>query len=231
MSETRKGKFIVIEGTDGSGKAEQTKRLIARLAAAGFSVEELDFPQYGKPSAYFVERYLRGEYGPAAATGPKKASLFYALDRFDIGEKIVAALNRGAVVVSNRYVASNLGHQGAKISDDRERAEFFRWDYELEYGILGIPKPDLNVVLRVSAETAYELVAKKGERAHLFGEKRDIHEADIEHLRMAERVYLEIVAVFPGEFTLIECVARGVLLPREAIQEKVWRAVQPLLGL
>src|SRR3954469_5709001 len=105
-----KGKFIVIEGSDGSGKGTQFKLLHEWLVEQHYSVESFDFPQYGQPSAYFVEQYLNGQYGDLSDIGPQKGSLFYALDRFAASFKIRAALDKGVHVLSNRYVASNMGH-------------------------------------------------------------------------------------------------------------------------
>jgi dTMP kinase len=221
--------FIVLEGTDGSGKTEQFKRLTAGLIAGGFKVATFDFPQYGSPSSYFVKEYLNGRYGGWKEVGPYKASLFYALDRFDVGRQIKEVLADGRIVISNRYVGSNLGHQGSKIKNGVERRKFFEWDYELEYKILGIPRPDLNIILHVPAETAQGLVDKKGGREYIGGVKRDIHEADLNHLRAAERAYLEIAELFPKDFKLVECVENGRLLSIDEIHEKVLRVVQHFL--
>ena len=89
------GKLVVIDGTDGSGKGTQSEMLIARLVAEGKKAELLDFPRYGNPSAYFVEKYLRGEYGTADEVGPYRASEFYALDRYDASFSMRAALETG----------------------------------------------------------------------------------------------------------------------------------------
>ena len=117
-----RGKFIVIEGTDGSGKTEQFNRLVLRLPE-GFAFKTLDFPQYDEPSSYFVREYLNGHYGALEdeAIGPRRASLFYALDRFDASEKKLKKwLADGTAVIANRYVGSNMGHQGGKIGDEKK---------------------------------------------------------------------------------------------------------------
>jgi dTMP kinase len=201
------GKFIVIEGTDGAGKGTHAKLLAEWLAEEGHAVETFDFPQYGQPSAYFVEQYLNGHYGDLFEIGPEKGSLFYALDRFAASFKIRAALERGVHVLSNRYVASNMGHQGAKIDDAEERAQYFRWNADLEFRILGIPRPDLNVVLHMPSAQAQKFVDQKAARSHLDGKKRDLHEADLSHLQKAERTYLELCQSFPQFFKLVECAA------------------------
>ncbi len=220
------GKFIVLEGTDGSGKTTQFKKLVWRLRRGGYKVATFDFPQYDKPSSYFVKEYLNGRYGGWREVGPYKASVFYALDRFDVGKKIREWLIEGKVVVSNRYVASNMGHQGAKIENRKERRKFFRWLDEFEYGLLGIPKPDATIVLRVPPKIAQRLVDKKGAREYVGGVKRDLHEADIKHLRQAEATYLDMVKTFPRDFVLVECMERGRLLPPQAVHEKVWHIIR-----
>ena len=223
-----KGVFIVIEGTDGTGKATQTKKLTEYLQAKGYNVATFDFPQYESPSSFFVKEYLNGKYGTEVS--PYKASLFYALDRFDAGAKIREALSEEKIVISNRYVASNMGHQGGKIDDSKKRHEYFKWNDDIEYGILGIPKPDLNIVLFVPAEIAQKLVDNKGSRDYLGGAKRDLHEKDLTHLKKAEQVYLEIVRLFPNQFTLIDCVEGDRLLNIDEVHTKVVEKVQAILS-
>nr|AIA16176.1 Thymidylate kinase [uncultured bacterium]AIA16241.1 Thymidylate kinase [uncultured bacterium] len=223
------GTFIVIDGTDGSGKGTQTTRLFDRLKSEGRDVLLVDFPRYGKPSAYFVERYLRGEYGELKNIDAYRASTFYALDRFDASFEIRAALDRGAIVISNRYVSANKGHQMGKIKDPEERKKFLDWLNGFEYGILGIPKPDLTILLHVPADIGFDLIAKKDERAYLNGKVRDIHEGDREHLRAAEDAYLSLAALDTVEnWKLLQCVQDGRLLSIEEVQERVWDTVSHL---
>lgn len=225
------GVFIVIDGTDGSGKGTQATRLHDRLVGEGRDVVLVDFPRYGEPAAYFVERYLRGEYGTLKDIDAYRASIFYALDRFDASFGIRAALDRGAVVISNRYVSANKGHQMGKIAMPEERRRFLEWLNGLEYGILGIPKPDLSILLHVPADIGFDLVAQKDERAYLNGRVRDIHESDRAHLRAAEEAYLSLVALDTGEnWTRVECVQDGRLLSIDEVHGHVWDAIQPALG-
>ena len=225
----RRGKFIVIEGTDGSGKSEQFKRLVSRLRRAGFRVATVDFPQYARPSSYFVREYLNGRYGSWQEVGPEKASLFYALDRFDVGERIKRWLKEGKVVVANRYVASNMGHQGAKLAERGKRLAFLKWVHELEYRFLKIPVPNCNIVLHMPARMAYALISSKGKREYLATRKRDIHEADIRHLKQAEKTYLEMVRLFEKDFRLVECILKGKLRSIEEIHGEVWNMVKEIV--
>src|SRR5687767_7311909 len=109
--EEKQGVFIVIEGSDGSGKSTQLKLIKERLEAAGHQVELFDFPQYDQPSSYFVRRYLEGAYGKADDVGPYTSSLFYALDRYEAAPHIKKALQAGKIVLSDRFTGSNMGHQ------------------------------------------------------------------------------------------------------------------------
>jgi dTMP kinase len=225
------GKFIVIEGTDGSGKGEQTIRLVKRIKDFGKTVTPFDFPRYSEPSAWFVSQFLNGNFGTIDEVGPKTASLFYALDRYAAAPAIRTALAESDAVISNRYVASSLGHQGSKYNDPAERKKYFEWNSDLEYNINKIPKPDLNILLHVSAEIAQELVDKKLERQYLGGKKRDLHESDINHLKRTEETYKQLAEIYPTEFAVIECIEDGILLSIEAVHEKVWAIAKKTLGL
>lgn len=226
----KKYPFLVIEGTDGSGKTVQFNLLVERLKKNKIPLATADFPQYGKPSSFFVKEYLNGRYGTWKEVGPYKTSLFYAMDRFDAGFGIKKAIEDGKMILSNRYVASNMGHQGAKIEIDKERIKYFEWLYNLEYEIIGIPKPTQTIILHVPAEISQQLVDKKGKREYLGGKKRDIHEQDIKHLLRAEKTYISMAKMFPDDFVLIECAPEGKLLTINEIHDKIWRVVKKIIG-
>ena len=220
----KQGLFIMIEGTDGSGKGTQTELLVERFQKEGYAVEQIHFPQYGERSAAMVEDYLNGKFGTAEEVGPYRASIFYAIDRYAASSTIHAWLAAGKIVIANRYVGSNMGHQGGKIHDREERKKYFDWNYDLEYHIFQIPKPTVNIILHVKPEISQKLVDQKGERQYLNGKKRDIHEDDLNHLKNAESAYLDMAEIYP-EFELIECVENNTILPKEIIHEKVWEVV------
>jgi dTMP kinase len=224
------GFFIAIDGPDGSGKGTQTKLLTERLLREGYAAEQVSFPSYGKPEAFFVEQYLNGKYGTLHDIGPKRASLFYALDRHHHASHLRDTLTSGTILISDRYTSSNKGHQTAKISDPTERRAFIDWLNELEYDILKIPKPDLTIFLHVPADIGYELVAQKAAREYLAGKKRDIHESDIAHLKAAETAYLELPAIDTHEhWVRVDCTKEESLLSIEAIHEQLWALVQSSL--
>lgn len=227
--EEKKGKLIVIEGLDGSGKTVQWKMLGQHLKDKGYSIKFVDFPQYSSASAGLINNYLRDIYGPADSVSPYAASLFYALDRFDLAfnqrGNMNEWLNEGKIVLANRYVASNGGHQGGKISDDKELIVFLNWLFDTEYKILGVPKPDINVFLDVPFEATRALREKRGATF------RDAHESDEKHLLSAERAYRAMAHEFPNDFVVIDCVKGDQLLLKEEIHEKIVRIVSEKLGL
>lgn len=223
------GTFIVLEGTDGSGKETQTKQLVTRLQQEGHNVEEISFPQYGKPSAAMVEAYLNGDFGSAAEVGPYRASILFAADRYAASSTMRDWLDAGKIVVANRFVGSNMAHQGGKIVDTTERKRYIDWNYKLEYSIFGIPKPDINVILHVTPEISQQLVDKKDARQYIRTGGRDIHEDDIDHLRQAEQTYLTIADSYP-EFELIHCSPSGVMRSIADIHQEIWQRIAPILS-
>ncbi|MFA6513852.1 MAG: dUTP diphosphatase [Patescibacteria group bacterium] len=225
--ENYSGKFIVIDGTDGSGKTTQLNLLKEKLEFEGYAVEVADFPQYNTKSSGLVEEYLSGKYGQADDVDPYKASIFYAVDRFDASARIKKWLQNGKIVLANRYTSASLGHQGCKIDNPLERKVFFNWLYDLEYKIFEIPKPDLTIVLQVEPEISYAL-AQERVREDWTGKTNDIHENNFNHLKKAEQTYLDIANTIPG-FKLIKCTHNGQILSRESIHFLVWLAASQLI--
>lgn len=223
------GKLIVITGIDGSGKTVQAKLLFKRLEEEGYPSGITDFPQYGKTFfAGMVTKYLKGEFGSADSVSPYLAALLYAGDRWECKEQINGWLREGKIIVSNRYVADNMAHQGGKMKGTAEKEEFFQWLDTLEHQVFAVPRSNLNVLLYVPAEIAYRLVEKKEQRAYLAGSKKDIHEEDINHLRSAQQAFLEI-AQGKKDWITIDCTENGTLLPEQIIADKVWQAVKMIL--
>lgn len=231
------GKFIVIEGLDGSGKSTQSKLLIKSLRRKRYKVAIIDFPRHGEKPAWLVDEYLRGEYGSAEEVGPYRASIFYACDRYDAGFKIRKWLKQGKIVIADRYLASNIGHQGGKIKNKKERKKYFDWLYHLEYKILEIPRPDFTFILKTSPKFSFKLAhritdkEKKARRKAYLGrsEKRDIHEKDKKHLENALKSYLHAAKEFPKEFKVIECIKNRELLSPKVIHEKIWKLMEEIL--
>lgn len=210
--------FVAIEGGDGSGKGTHTKLLHEYLEGKGYKVFSLSFPRHGEDSALYADRYLNGDYGESVH--PDLTSLPYAIDRFAASPTIRTKLKTGNVI-TDRFVASNMAHQGARIADAKARHRFYKEIQHLEYDILGIPRPDLNIVLLMPSELAQANVDKKAARSYT-NKKRDILEADANHLELAKANYEELCRLYPDKFVAISCVDdNGAMRPIDDIQEEI----------
>jgi len=221
---TGTGKFVAIEGIDGSGKGRQQSLLIQKLKEVGLQVKSVEFPQY--ESSLFgkeVGLMLSGKYGPIENIHPSIASIVYAADRWKASSSIGHALTKSVNVIANRYTLSNMAHQSARLPAE-QRWEFVNFLDRLEYSNDGfaIPKPDLYIYLKVSPEKAQELILKKAERDYLKGADKDLLEADIEHQIEAAKMYELLAERLPGIIT-VDCMDHeGELLLPEKIHELVW---------
>jgi Thymidylate kinase len=216
----QKGKLIIIEGGDGSGKATQAQLLVSYLKKKKILVKYFDFPQYYQTfHGQTVARYLRGEFGTLDNISPYLASLAYALDRLSAKEQMEDFLKKGGVIIANRYTPSNMAYQGARFSNEKEQEKFFQWLYELEYKINKIPKENLVIYLHVPWEIGVELTAKKVDRQYLLG-KEDIHEKNIDFRKKVEQMYLHLSKT-KKNWVVLNCVENGKILPKEVIHQKV----------
>lgn len=216
------GRFIAIEGGDGSGKGTQSKILAEYAREQGIDVYQLSFPRYGEDSAYYAEQFLNGVYGSNDNVHAELATLPYALDRFAARDDIRKHLEKeNSLVIADRYMASNLAHQGTKVADAAMRKQFYERTMLTEYDILGIPRPDKNIVLLVPAATAQANVDKKDARSYTTL-KRDILEADADHLEKAKANYEELCELYPEEFTAIHCTDNShAMRPIDDIQAEI----------
>ncbi len=227
ISTEQQGKFFVIEGTDASGKTTQFKLLAEKLASEGYDVVTFDFPQYDQESSFYVREYLSGKYGSGEQVGPYTASVFYALDRYAAKDAIALAVQNGKIVLANRFTGSNMAHQGTKFAHPEERRGYFIWLDNLEYQMLGIPRPTFSAVLRVDADTSAKLLKERAEQNPEH--KTDIHEADTEHLRKSVDVYDDLCTLFPKDFSRIDCVRGNKLMTIEQIHDLLWAVIEPAL--
>lgn len=182
-----RGKFIAIEGIDGSGKRTQLDLLARALQLRGVECAQFSFPRYESSFGKLVAQYLNGDFGPLAAVDAHLSALLYAGDRFESKAELEAALNAGKTVLADRYVASNLAHQTARVAAEK-RAEFLAWLRKLEYGLYGLPAEDLVIYLRLPLSEAHRLVGMKAAREYT-SKQRDLQEADEKHLEQAASVY------------------------------------------
>jgi dTMP kinase len=214
---------IAIEGTDCSGKATQTKLLKERFIDEGQLTEMFSFPRYGNLACTMVEKYLHGEYGTAEEVGPYAGSMFYAADRYDASFDIRKCLDTRTNVICDRFTSSNMGHQAGKIDDLTERDSYLEWLDNLEFKLLNIPRPDKIVFLYVHPEISQKLMAERADKDYLKGKKKDIHEADMDHLMKASNAFLYVAKKY--NWIVIDCAPEGELLSIDAIHEMVWKGV------
>lgn len=221
------GLFIVVEGTDGSGKSTQYAELKKHLLEAGYEVMDIHFPRYKNESSFFVREYLAGNYGSAEEVSPYTSSIFYALDRFQASTEIRDALNGGKIVLCDRYVGSNMAHQGTKFLNAEERRGYFVWLDNLEHSTLNIPRPNLNFVLNTPLAVITERLSRKeSSSTHI---KKDIHELDSQHIASSIEVYKDLCNLFPKDFQQIDCERDGSILSIEEIHKMIWEKVKPML--
>lgn len=219
-----RGLLIAIEGGDGSGKATQaalTQEYICTTLKR--PVMTASFPRYGETSAIFVEKYLNGGYGEIDSLPPEVVALLFATDRMAGTSEISSWLqeNPDGIAVLDRYMGSNLAHQGAKIQDKNERLEFYNHIQSYEMNVLGMLQPDKNIVLLVPANVAQQNVDTKDTRAYT-DKKRDIHEANGQYLERVKQCYEELCELYPERYLPINCLDKyGNMRTREAIQADI----------
>jgi len=210
----KKGKLIVIDGGDGSGKSTQSKLLLDYFKKNSLPIKYFDFPQYSLTfHGKTVAKFLKGEFGGIDQVSPYLASLAYALDRVSAKEPMLDFLKKGGYILANRYVPSNMAHQGAKFSDPKEKNKFLKWIFELEYKVHRLPKEDIMVYLHMPAEISGKLIFDRGV-------KKDIHEQNLNHLKKTENMYLALCEKYK-HWIKIDCVENNQLLTPEIIHAKI----------
>lgn len=223
-----KGKLIVIEGVDGSGKQTQSDKLYRTLLSKGLRVIKVEFPDYQSESSSLVKMYLRGDFGKNPEdVSAYVASSFFAADRYaSYTTKWKDFYEAGGIVVADRYTTANMVHQASKILDQAERDTFLEWLYQLEFGMYGIPKPDLVFFLDVPPEISMEMTRERKNK--ITGEKeKDIHEGDQHHLDTSY-MNAHYVADKYG-WTKISCVENGRMRSKEDIFSDIYLSAIDIL--
>lgn len=178
-----KGKLIVIEGSDSSGKATQTEKLYDRLAGQGYKIRKVEYPNYKSSSSALVKMYLNGEFGTAPEdVNPYAASTFYAVDRFasyKAGWKDF--YEDGGIVIADRYTTANMIHQAAKLDNSEEKEKFLDWIWDFEFKKMGLPVPDCVIFLDMPPKYSQKLMEERNNKITGNVEK-DIHEKNINYM-------------------------------------------------
>ena len=219
------GKLIVIEGTDGSGKSTQFRKLTDRLTAEGQNFRQLVFPQYSEPSSALIRMYLGGEFGTNPSdVNSYAASVFFAVDRYASYKKAWGQwYENGGLIVSDRYTTSNAVHQASKEPAEKQQ-EFLQWLYDLEYNRLGLPCPDLVIYLDVPTDFTEKMMRRREEDTNTHA---DIHEQDLNYLATCRRTG-KAAAQYYG-WKVIQCVKDGAMRSIEDIHDEIYRHVAACL--
>lgn len=228
----KKGKLIVIDGIDGSGKATQVGLLKARLIKEKVKVKTIDFPRYynnffGK----LIGEYLSGIYGDFIQTDPRVASVLYGADRFESSKEVRKWLDQGYTVIADRYVSANQIHQAGKIADKKKRKEFLKWLDTMEHQIFDIPRPDLVIFLDVPFEVSSEWLKNKiskRKKGYLKGRK-DVAEDNLMHLKFSRESALALVKSNKN-WEKIKCCEGTVCMLPEQVHEHVFALVKKRFG-
>ena len=222
----KKGKLIVIEGTDCSGKETQTNLLIEKLEKDNIDVFKFGFPNYNSPTGrivggpYLGKSYICDGWFPEEAPNvdPKVSSLYYAADRRYNKDEFEKYLDKGVNVILDRYSFSNMAHQGGKLSTPEDRLKMFKWIENLEFEMLELPRPDIKIFLHMPFDASLILKRSRGLKEDLDENERDEH-----HLRDAEKAYIELAKEY--NFYTIECATGDNIKTIEDINKEEYEYV------
>lgn len=224
------GKLIVLDGGDGAGKATQVALLVKQLLADGYKVETLDFPQYTQNTfGALLRECLDGKRGDFMATDARIASTLYAADRFESKPRLEAWLKEGKIVVLDRYVSSNMMHQGAKIQNADELEAFLGWLDHMEHGVFGLPRPDIILYLEVPFAVRQKLkndAVAAGK--HGADVKLDVAEADHNHQEQVE-IRAKTIVSSKNNWQVVHCCEQDSIRSREAIHSDVYKTIKGIL--
>lgn len=227
----KRGKLVVIDGTDGSGKTTQANLLMRRLKKNGKKVKFIHYPRYednffGK----FIAHCLSEQYYNWVNIHPKIASIVYAADRWESKQKIENWLKDGHIIIMDRYISSNQIHQGGKIANMKRREAFLKWLSEMEYKVFKIPEPNLTIYLSLPIKMVLKLIKDrnyKGARAYL-GSKKDVHEKDKNFLKNSIKSALWL-AKTQKNWIKIECMEKGKLKSFPDIHQEIYEKVRKII--
>jgi dTMP kinase len=223
---SKKGRLIVIDGSDGSGKATQTARAVVALKEQGESVRTMDFPQYEKNFfGQFIGGCLMGEYGDFLTLDPHITSVLYAADRYESSQIIKNWISDGHTVILDRYVSANQIHQGGKIFDSHKRKEFLLWLDKMEYGVFDLPRPDRVIYLDVPIVTSVGLLQKAREKKNYIKKgKKDLVEQSMYYLENSRKSALWL-ARHEKNWHRIRCVSGDTMRSIDDIHHEIMKVI------
>ena len=222
--------YLVIEGIDGAGKETQTRLLKEYLKSLGKKVVTQSFPNYGSDGWKPVQMYLDGKLSKTAnEVNAYQSSVLFAVDRFCTMTQLNKTIDNDSVVVFDRYVSSNMLHQGGKIHNDAELEKFLKWLEEFEFEVMKIPRPYKIFFLSVPPEISMKLIAERKNLKSMT--EKDIQESDENHLKNAFETGTKISKMFGWE--VIDCVdhEKNYIRSKEDISKEIQAKVNALLNI
>jgi len=218
------GRLIVFEGIDGSGKSTQFDMMCKRLSDEKQQFKRLVFPRYNEPPSALIKMYLGGEFGDSPdSVNAYAASSFYAVDRYaSFAQDWRDYYNNGGLILTDRYTTSNALHQGAKINA-KKREHFFKWLYDYEFNLIGLPAPDLVIYMEIDAEFAATRLQRRQTET---GTNADIHENDITYLKNCAQSGRQAASQFGWQS--IRCVIVGTERDKDEIHEEIYQIISKL---
>jgi dTMP kinase len=209
------GKLIVIDGIDGSGKTEQIQRLQEALEFSDFQVSLAKFPDHDSHSGKLIAELLESK----EKLKPEATAILHAVNHTELAGEIKKELALGKIVIVQRYVLANLVHNSMNFLTKEDRVKFYKWLDHLEFGIFGIPKPDLNIILDMGETLAHKNIRE----AHKPRENQSVN-----YLEKCRKIYLEVAKLLPNT-KLVECSKNGEMLSLDAIHNQIWEIVRRLV--
>lgn len=213
----KKGKFIVFDGSDGSGKQTQVELLTKYFARQKRRVRSIDFPQYTNNfHGKILKAALKGDFGDFISLDPYTASFLYTADRFESARDIRKNVDEGRIVIADRFTTANMIHQGGKFKNKTERDKYLKWLLGLEFNYLKLPKPDLAFFLQVPVSISLKLLKnKKG---------KDLAEKSISYLKNSLACARAIANKYG--WIMINCAPNGLMRSRESINDEIVRQLK-----
>jgi dTMP kinase len=225
------GKIFVIDGTDGSGKQTQFKKLQERLTKDGIEYKTVSFPNYDSPSSGLVKMYLSGEFGEDPnSVSPYVASTFYAADRYATFKTgFQEYYDNGGIILADRYTTANMVHQASKIKDEAEREKFLNWLFDLEFNLYGLPKPTQVFFLNMPTKVAMKLMENR-ENKFSHTQVKDIHERNPQYLEDSYKAACSLVPKYG--WNEIKCVNENEEIKTiDEIHEEIYKVVKKELNI
>ena len=215
------GKLIVFEGIDGSGKSTQFEMMCERLLSENRKFKRLVFPRYNEPSSALIKMYLSGDFGSNPdSVNAYAASSFYAVDRYaSFVQDWREYYRNGGLILTDRYTTSNALHQGAKVPTD-QREHFFKWLYDYEFNLIGLPEPDLVIYMYLEVEAAATRLRRRETET---ATNADIHENDMVYLGNSVESGKQAAELFGWH--RVNCVINGTEREKEDIHDEIYKKV------